>query len=108
MCRICGSNVDCGIAPIDKRIAFHEVDETVWLETNRHRLFIRELAAACGKSIGDSVFEVDETMLPPHVRMVHAPCIEVSSTFVRQALRQGKDVRFFLPAKVYDEVKMLL
>ena len=60
MCRICGSNVDCGIAPIDKRIAFHEVDETVWLETNRHRLFIRELAAACGKSIGDSVFEVDE------------------------------------------------
>ena len=53
-------------------------------------------------------FEVDETMLPPHVRMVHAPCIEVSSTFVRQALRQGKDVRFFLPAKVYDEVKMLL
>lgn len=52
-------------------------------------------------------FEVDETMLPPHVRMVHAPCIEVSSTFVRQALRQGKDVRFFLPAKVYDEVKLL-
>lgn len=52
-------------------------------------------------------FEVDETMLPPHVRMVHAPCIEVSSTFVRQALRQGKDVRFFLPAKVYDEVNML-
>ena len=52
-------------------------------------------------------FEVDETMLPPHVRMVHAPCIEVSSTFVRQALRQGKDVTFFLPAKVYDEVKML-
>ena len=60
MCRICGSNVDCGIAPIDKLTAFHEVDETVWLETNRHRLFIRELAAACGKSIGDSVFEVDE------------------------------------------------
>ena len=52
-------------------------------------------------------FEVDEAMLPLHVRMVHAPCIEVSSTFVRQALRQGKDVRFFLPAKVYDEVKML-
>ena len=53
------------------------------------------------------VFEWLETMMPPHVRMVHAPCIEVSSTFVRQALRQGKDVRFFLPAKVYDEVKML-
>ena len=52
-------------------------------------------------------YEVDEAMLPPHVRMVHAPCIEVSSTFVRQALRQGKDVRFFLPAKVYDEVKLL-
>ena len=52
-------------------------------------------------------YEVDEDMLPPHVRIVHAPCIEVSSTFVRQALRQGKDVRFFLPSKVYDEVKML-
>ena len=52
-------------------------------------------------------YEVDEDMLPPHVRIVHAPCIEVSSPFVRQALRQGKDVRFFLPAKVYDEVKLL-
>lgn len=52
-------------------------------------------------------YEVDEATLPPRVRLVHAPCIEVSSTFIRQALCQGKDVRFFLPDKVYNEIKLL-
>lgn len=38
----------------------------------------------------------------PNVRAVHAPLIEISSTFIRHALREGKDIRFFLPAGIYN------
>ncbi len=36
----------------------------------------------------------------PHIRKVDAPLIEISSTFIRQALKTGKDVRFFIPEAV--------
>ena len=34
------------------------------------------------------------------VRAVEAPMVEVSSTFIRRAIREGRDVRFFLPEVV--------
>ena len=33
---------------------------------------------------------------------MNAPEIEVSSTFIRQALREKKDIRFFIPEPVRD------
>ncbi|WP_080903502.1 nicotinate (nicotinamide) nucleotide adenylyltransferase [Parabacteroides sp. Marseille-P3160] len=36
----------------------------------------------------------------PTVRGVDAPLLEISSTHIRQALRAGKDIRFFLPEPV--------
>lgn len=36
----------------------------------------------------------------PNVRYVSAPLIEISSTFIRQAITAGKDVRFFLPEAI--------
>lgn len=36
----------------------------------------------------------------PHIRQVDAPLIEISSTFIRQALNTGKDVRFFIPEAI--------
>lgn len=36
----------------------------------------------------------------PHIRYVEAPEIEISSTFIRESLRAGKDVRFFLPEAI--------
>jgi nicotinate-nucleotide adenylyltransferase len=33
----------------------------------------------------------------PNIRKVDAPIIEVSSAFIRQACKEGKDVRFFIP-----------
>lgn len=33
----------------------------------------------------------------PLVKAVDSPLIEISSTFIREALKNGKDVRFFLP-----------
>ncbi len=36
------------------------------------------------------------------VRLVDAPKIEVSSSFIRESLNKGKDMRAFVPPKAYD------
>ena len=44
-----------------------------------------------------------EIILPanfPDIRAVEAPLMEVSSTFIRQSLKDGQDVRFFLPEAI--------
>lgn len=33
----------------------------------------------------------------PSITLIHAPMMEVSSTFIRRSIREGKDVRFFMP-----------
>ncbi|MDO5664184.1 MAG: nicotinate (nicotinamide) nucleotide adenylyltransferase [Bacteroidia bacterium] len=37
-----------------------------------------------------------------NVQLVKAPIVEVSSTFIRESIHAGKDVRAFLPNRVYD------
>lgn len=39
------------------------------------------------------------------VIMLDSPIVEVSSTFIRRAIREGKDVKAFLPEKVYSFIK---
>lgn len=36
-----------------------------------------------------------------NVEFVNAPIIEISSSFIRDALKHGKDIRHFLPSKVF-------
>jgi nicotinate-nucleotide adenylyltransferase len=38
----------------------------------------------------------------PHVKVLETPVIEVSSTFIRNCLKEGKDVRHFMPEKAYS------
>lgn len=45
-------------------------------------------------------FPVNENLLPERVSVVHSPMFEISSTFIRQALKAGKDVRYFLHPEV--------
>jgi len=41
----------------------------------------------------------------PNVFMIKgAPKMEISSSFIRNAIQQGKDVRFFLPAGIYEDI----
>lgn len=39
-----------------------------------------------------------------NVAVVEAPVVEVSSTFVRKSIREGKEVKAFVPLSVYDFV----
>lgn len=41
-------------------------------------------------------YEIDPSGLPAGVRLVPTPLLEVSSTFIRRAIGEGKDVRYFL------------
>jgi nicotinate-nucleotide adenylyltransferase len=37
-----------------------------------------------------------------HARIIDAPVIEISSSFIRKSLQEGRDVRFLLSNPVYD------
>lgn len=49
-------------------------------------------------------FPVHEEALPASVRLVHSPVFEISSTFIREALEAGKDVRFFMHPKAWEYI----
>jgi nicotinate (nicotinamide) nucleotide adenylyltransferase len=49
-------------------------------------------------------FEIDPLSLPADVMLSSAPQIEISSTFIRQSLAEGKDVRFFVPDLLAEEI----
>lgn len=40
-----------------------------------------------------------------NVRFISAPEIEISSTFIRDAIEKGKDMNFFMPPGVYSYIK---
>lgn len=46
----------------------------------------------------------NELVEHPSVTVVEAPEIEVSSTFIRNAIGEGKDVRYFVPKEVYQYI----
>jgi len=40
----------------------------------------------------------------PHVKMVAAPNMDISSTFIRESIRNKKDVQELLPEKVWKYI----
>ncbi|MBP5643116.1 MAG: nicotinate-nucleotide adenylyltransferase [Bacteroidales bacterium] len=49
-------------------------------------------------------YNSNELVEHPSVTVVEAPEIEVSSTFIRNAIGEGKDVRYFVPKEVYKYI----
>lgn len=43
----------------------------------------------------------------PRVQIANAPLIELSSTFLRESIRAGKDVRHFLPHRSWDYLQQM-
>ncbi len=43
----------------------------------------------------------------PNVVFTEAPLMDISSTFIRNAIKNKKDIRFFLPEKVWDYVNSM-
>lgn len=41
----------------------------------------------------------------PNATLVKAPMMEISSSFIRQAIKEGKDVRHLVPAKAYQYMR---
>jgi len=41
----------------------------------------------------------------PHVTLIDAPLMEISSSFLRQAIKEKKNVRFFLPEAVAEMIE---
>jgi len=41
----------------------------------------------------------------PKVKWVSAPLVEISATFLRKALKENKDIRYFIPTAAYEYMK---
>ncbi len=41
----------------------------------------------------------------PSVKMINAPLMEISSSFIRKSIKEKKDVRFFLHEKVWNYIR---
>lgn len=41
----------------------------------------------------------------PKIKRINAPRVELSSTFIRQAIKQGKNVRSMLPSRVWEYIE---
>lgn len=50
---------------------------------------------------------VINSSLYPNVKLVNAPIIEISSTFIRESMKEGKDVRYFMPESIRGMFKKL-
>jgi nicotinate-nucleotide adenylyltransferase len=42
-----------------------------------------------------------------NARLVDAPLMDISSTFIRKALKSRHDIRHFLPGKVYEYIRLM-
>lgn len=74
---------------------FDEWKESDFISSNFHRLIYPRP--------GITVREKDLH----NARLVKAPLIEISSTFIRESILQGKDMRHFVPSHLWDEIRSI-
>ncbi len=41
------------------------------------------------------------------MQVMNAPLMDISSSFIRGAIKQGRNIRYFLPPKVYDYIRKM-
>ncbi|WP_163708066.1 nicotinate (nicotinamide) nucleotide adenylyltransferase [Mangrovibacterium lignilyticum] len=47
-------------------------------------------------------FESSEWLRFPNINLIEAPLMEISASFIRNSIKEGKDIRHFLPAKTWQ------
>lgn len=52
-------------------------------------------------------YPVDAASLPRNVRLAASPVFDISSTFIRRAMEEGRDIRYFLHPAVYAKLTEL-
>ncbi len=49
--------------------------------------------------------DIESASRLPNATLVNAPMMEISSSFIRQAIKEGKDVRHLVPARAYTYMR---
>ena len=71
-----------------------------WKENER---LVQEFKILIYPRLGNNVEINDE--LAGNVKLVYAPVVEISSTFIRESIGAGKNVRAFVPPRAYDFIE---
>ncbi|MFP4024102.1 MAG: nicotinate (nicotinamide) nucleotide adenylyltransferase [Thiohalospira sp.] len=50
-------------------------------------------------------YDIEEYKNYKNISLINAPLMEISSSFIRESLQQGKILKYFLPCGVYDYIK---
>ena len=79
----------------DSWLDFHR-----WKEYDRLR---REYNIMIYPRLGEEVIIPAE--FSQHVQLVKAPFVDISSTFIRESIKEGKNMRAFVPSRVYDFIE---
>ena len=69
---------------------FHRWKHADLLEKNFHRLVYPRPGISC-----------EDIYKHKNITLMQAPLMEISSSFIREAIREGKDIRHFVPPKTY-------
>lgn len=93
--------LDCLKATYPEREFYLIIGSDNWLNFDRWRESERIIAENRILVYPRPGFPVNRDSLPETVYAADSPVFEVSSTFIRQALTDGKDVRYFLHPAVY-------
>ncbi|MBU8893955.1 MAG: nicotinate-nucleotide adenylyltransferase [Bacteroidales bacterium] len=52
-------------------------------------------------------FSLGEYENNKNIKLINAPQMDISSSFIRSSIKSGKNIRYFLPAKVYDYIQQM-
>lgn len=50
-------------------------------------------------------FEKENLLNHPNIQFINAPVMEISSSFIRKAIADGKDIRHFIPPKTWQYIE---
>lgn len=88
----------------DRRISLI-IGSDNWLLFNRwreHEAILKRYSPVIYPRPG---YDIDPSSLPDGVKLVNAPVVDLSSTFIRDAIAAGKDMTEFLPRGVAEYIR---